>query len=233
MIKKTIVVLLVISILIPTAGCQLSELTQNSQKAIAAVQDMWAELTEKIPFFKPIATVEGMKLFRVSTGFGLSVFLKPTNVAKADTSYTVNLYENGKFRANNLVAWHQPELDVLKTGIISFPLTEEEYNACQDKDISHIFSIEITQSPLIPYGTYANTVIGYSSSITLNSDGTYSMDNPIIGRIVGTYAVSPDYIITYDPITHARTASLRYRYLDQFKCLYIYTGDQPMPFYRQ
>jgi len=92
-----------------------------------------------------------MRLFSVSTpAFGLSVKLKPTNAAEADTSYTVNLYEKGKFRDSTSVLWHQPELDVLKTEIISFSLTEEEYDAYLGEDVSHIFSIEIqTQSPSI------------------------------------------------------------------------------------
>jgi hypothetical protein len=138
MIKKTIVVLLIISILIPTVGCQLSEL-------------------------KAIATVEDMHLFCVSTpAFGLSVKLKPTNAAKAGTTYIVNLYEKGKFRDSTSVLWNQPELDVIKTEIISFPLTEEEYNAYLSEDVSHIFSIEIqTQSPSITIATVQNMYVGW------------------------------------------------------------------------
>jgi hypothetical protein len=164
MIKKTIVVLLIISILIPTVGCQLSEL-------------------------KAIATVEDMHLFCVSTpAFGLSVKLKPTNAAKAGTTYIVNLYEKGKFRDSTSVLWNQPELDVIKTEIISFPLTEEEYNAYLGEDISHIFSIEIqTQSPSIketrPHGEYSNTFLGQYYSINFINDTTLEAH---FGDIIGT-----------------------------------------------
>ena len=93
-------------------------------------------------------------------------------------------------------------------------------------------SATINQPLLIPYGIYTNTVMGISSTIILKSDGTCSVDSVLTGKVVGTYTVSSDYITIYDPITHEPN-SLRYRYLDKFKCLYIGEGDQPMPFYRQ
>ncbi|MGD0794045.1 MAG: hypothetical protein ABR958_00425 [Dehalococcoidales bacterium] len=104
-------------------------------------------------------------------------------------------------------------------------------------------------SPLIPYGTYVASAAGFTASITLNKDGTYSTDDPYNGKKVGTYTVSKDFITIYDPITHAPTQQ-KYTYSAQFKCLYLYPGmwsindnpfggapsqwsDTPVPFYKQ
>jgi hypothetical protein len=95
--------------------------------------------------------------------------------------------------------------------------------------------------PLIPYGTYIASAAGYTVSLTLNADGTYSTENLFTGKTGGTYTVSPDYITLYEPVTH-KPSRQKYTYSDMLKCLYLYTTDMyshdndsnsPMPFYKQ
>ena len=73
----------------------------------------------------------------------LSVELKPTISALADTPYIVELYEKGRLRDSTTVCWNQPELNVLKTKEVYFPITKAEYDAYFGEYISHIFSIEV------------------------------------------------------------------------------------------
>jgi hypothetical protein len=90
------------------------------------------------------------------------------------------------------------------------------------------------ESPLIPYGEYVASAAGYTSSITLNTDGTYSTEDLFTGKTGGTYTVSPDYITLYYPAAHVATKQ-KYTYSDKLKCLYLYTADSesPMPFYKR
>lgn len=59
----------------------------------------------------------------------LYVEVSPTSRALADTSYTVDLYENGELRAHDTVSWTQPELNVQAAQEATFPISQEEYDA--------------------------------------------------------------------------------------------------------
>jgi hypothetical protein len=59
----------------------------------------------------------------------LYVEVTPTSRVKADTSYTVDLYENGDLRAHSIISWTQPELNVQAAKEASFPISQDEYDA--------------------------------------------------------------------------------------------------------
>lgn len=59
----------------------------------------------------------------------LYVQIAPTSKAIADTSYTVDLYENGNLRAQTIVRWTQPELNVGTPQTVKFSISEDEYDA--------------------------------------------------------------------------------------------------------
>lgn len=87
----------------------------------------------------------GTSIFSISN---IVVSLSPTNHAKAETQYVVDLYEKGKFRATSHVSWSQPELNVKTTKSVTFPLTAQEYDAyhwtpLSGGDLSHIFSVKV------------------------------------------------------------------------------------------
>jgi hypothetical protein len=88
-----------------------------------------------------------------------------------------------------------------------------------------------TQAVLIPYGTYTAKVMGMSFSITLNKDSTYSMNDPVLGKSVGTYKVTESYLKLYDAGGGSPTV-LVYQYVAQFKCLYIGEGNGQVAYYR-
>ena len=82
-------------------------------------------------------------------GFNLQVNLAPTDHTKANTSYTVDLYEKGKFRATSHVTWSQPELNANKANSVTFPLSDQEWDAYHwspatgAPDLSKIFSAKV------------------------------------------------------------------------------------------
>jgi hypothetical protein len=95
---------------------------------------------------KNIATVESIYYGLFSTGeIGLAVNLKPTNSAKAFTSYTVDLYESGRFRASTVVSWTDSELDVFTTKRLIFELPEDEVEPYlwAGKKLEDVFSIKV------------------------------------------------------------------------------------------
>jgi hypothetical protein len=87
----------------------------------------------------------GKALFRSST---LAVGLAPTEHAKADARYVVDLYEKGKLRATSHVSWNQSELNVRTTKSVTFPLSAQEDAAypwppLAGSDLSHVFSVKV------------------------------------------------------------------------------------------
>jgi hypothetical protein len=95
-------------------------------------------------------------------------------------------------------------------------------------------SSPFSDSPLIPYGEYIASASGYSESIVLNADGTYTTEDFFTGKTGGTYTVSPDYITLYCPSTNV-TVKQKYSYSEKLKCLYLYTADSgsPMSYYKR
>ena len=92
------------------------------------------------------------------------------------------------------------------------------------------------KEPRIPYGTYVYDVRIYTSTITLNSDGTYMTDGfSSLSKDVGEYNITSDHI-TFISEANKKSDRYKYRYSDQFKCLYIYLipdDDNPRPFYKR
>jgi len=94
------------------------------------------------------------------------------------------------------------------------------------------------EEPLIPYGTYAYTPLSYyTATITLNSNGTYKANGIYFESNieVGTYNVSADYI-SFTSDASGYTWKYKYRYSDQFDCLYIFMLDadfEPQPFFKR
>jgi hypothetical protein len=82
------------------------------------------------------------------TTYGIWVELKPTELAVANETYLVDLYEDGQPRATAVVTWNELELDVLKTKIVAFPATKPEFDAYHGHDISHIFQVSVESSPI-------------------------------------------------------------------------------------
>jgi hypothetical protein len=111
-------------------GCAGLSSVSAPQKTIATVTNMWANFGDSgFPYYRG--------------GNFLFVELKPTDSTLADKAYEVDLYENGNLRASTSIAWNQPEINVSSTKLVQFPITEEEYNAYYQKDVSHIFSAKV------------------------------------------------------------------------------------------
>ncbi len=91
----------------------------------------------------PIAKMEDVYINMIYKS--LSVELKPTNNAKANYQYTVDLFENGKWRCTSSITWNQPELNVSTVKSIDFPVTVQEMDAYRNKDLSHIFSVIVRE----------------------------------------------------------------------------------------
>ena len=95
---------------------------------------------------RSVAKITGIGLPML--GFNLQVGLAPTDHTRANTSYTVDLYEKGKFRATSHVTWSQPELNVNKTKSVTFPLSDQEWDAyhwspTSAPNLSKIFSAKV------------------------------------------------------------------------------------------
>ena len=79
-------------------------------------------------------------------GYFIIVEFKPSILAKANTKYTVNLYQNGQYRDTASYSWSQSDLSSAVPGSIMFPATAAEYQQYgQQYDLSNIFSVKFTQ----------------------------------------------------------------------------------------
>ncbi len=79
----------------------------------------------------------------VNMSGALFVSLVPSASAAAGRVYQVDLLEKGQYRAGTTVSWNQPEINVLKSKIVTFPLTKEENSAYFNKDVSAIFAVYV------------------------------------------------------------------------------------------
>ena len=111
--------------------------------------------------------------------------------------------------------------------------------AVYDWDLKKVTQAEVPptkKEPSIPYGTYVYDARVYTSTITLNSDGTYMTDGfSSLSKDVGEYNITSDYI-TFISEANKKSDRYKYRYSNQFKCLYIYLvpdDDNPLPFYKR
>lgn len=77
-------------------------------------------------------------------GYSLQVELKPYRAAQSEHLYRVELYEKNTFRDEATVIWYEPEINVVKPKLVYFSISEIEYSAYRDADISGIFKIRVT-----------------------------------------------------------------------------------------
>jgi hypothetical protein len=79
----------------------------------------------------------------------VTVELKPTSLAQANQSYTVELYEKGRLRGSNTVSWNQPELNVRETAWVDFKVLSVEeknaYSSASESELRKMFSIRVHQ----------------------------------------------------------------------------------------
>jgi hypothetical protein len=86
----------------------------------------------------------------------------------------------------------------------------------------------------IPFGTYVATTAFGTSSVILNSDGTYAVTGGLMGKDVGTYILSSNQITFRSANPSVGSYTQSYTYSDQFKCLYMGSSSTAMiPYYRQ
>ena len=123
-------------------GCAVSSPTSTpsstkitSEENVATAEDMWVSNVGNV-----LSSMLGGEQY---SPYNLVVELKPTKSALPDQKYLVELYENGKYRDTTAIAWNQPELNVLKEKLVSFPITSQEFDAYFMEDISHIFSVKV------------------------------------------------------------------------------------------
>ena len=89
-----------------------------------------------------IAKVTAMHTAAV--GDEMEVFLTPTESASPNKLYIVEVFEKGKLRYQTTVYWTQPEINILKSKIVYFPLNSSEHDTYwYADDVSHIFSIQV------------------------------------------------------------------------------------------
>lgn len=150
---------------------------------------------------KNIATVES-----ISWGeSNIFVYLKPTEDAKASTSYTVDLFESGRFRASQVVSWTDNELKIFANKKVVFPVPFEEVGPYIDahKNMEDIFTVKVYETPkttTIPYTTKPQNTTNVTSSTTTHPSTTITY--PSVGEVwhigdkVTIHWASPDY--TYD-----------------------------------
>jgi len=93
-----------------------------------------------------IATVESIEWHSFDlNGDGIAVNLKPSSGAKADTTYTVDLYESGRYRDTQSISWDASELQTytLKTLVYYLPDSEFEAYEGTGENPSNFFSVKI------------------------------------------------------------------------------------------
>jgi len=96
-----------------------------------------------------IVTVESIEWHSFDVrGNGVAVNLKPSDGAKADVEYTVDLYESGRYRDTQSISWDANELQTytLKTLVYYLPDSEFEAYEGTGKNPSDVFSVKVHES---------------------------------------------------------------------------------------
>ena len=125
--------------------------SKNARRWVLTIAVIMAVITGIALFL--LVTVEGkiaeVKWIGTGLNYGkVTVELVPTDNAKADVGYAVELWEEGRVRSTALVRWSQPELNVHTSKWVNFPLTTEEFYAyrCSTEDLRNIFSVKLRKS---------------------------------------------------------------------------------------
>lgn len=143
----------IITALLLTSCANVNKVRQKISEAIATTSsteptsnnDTTTEQPPKIST-RGIATVESM----TPQLWGLDVVIKPER-AKVNTTYLIQLYENGERRQEGILTWTQPEINVKATKLLRFTLREGEYDPYWQAAIANanwwkdIFSINIEE----------------------------------------------------------------------------------------
>jgi hypothetical protein len=133
-IVKVLLIALILCIILAFFGVQpLSDWKDNALTYISDLFDKTDTNTHDVAIVKDIYA-------SYVSSRAISVLVVPTNYAVANHNYTVELYENGTYRATTYVIWNQPELNVKKEKYVHFPITREEFSAYKMEDIKGIFS---------------------------------------------------------------------------------------------
>jgi hypothetical protein len=92
-----------------------------------------------------IATVESIQYQLAFSGDGVVVNLKPSSGAVANRSYTVDLYESGRYRATQSISWDSSELQIYTIKPLTYILPDTELEALPGNinDASSVFSVKI------------------------------------------------------------------------------------------
>jgi hypothetical protein len=88
-----------------------------------------------------IATTES--IYAEAMFHDLCIVLKPTDRAKANYQYKLDLFKNGKLVTTWPVTWNQPEIDVKHTKVVRFSLTQQEFDAYFGHRLDDIFSVKV------------------------------------------------------------------------------------------
>jgi hypothetical protein len=81
-----------------------------------------------------------------SQSYLIIMTFQPTALAKPNTTYTLNLYQNGQYRASFSTSWSASGISGAFIKLATFPCTQAEYQQYgQQFDISNIFSVVVTQ----------------------------------------------------------------------------------------
>jgi hypothetical protein len=91
---------------------------------------------------QPIATVTHLSIDMYH--FALAVELTPTTAAKANTTYTAQLLENGNPRTTASVSFSQAQINAAQPATIDFTLTSDELTTYQNADLYRVFSVSIS-----------------------------------------------------------------------------------------
>jgi hypothetical protein len=212
--KKTyylFLIILVTALLLSLIGCTGTTVTVV-EAPFTATQT--TTTTASVP--STIATVQSMGVgFDFSNNGApiLDVHLIPSTRAIANEQYTVDLYDEGNFRDSTIVSWNQPEINVSDSAEVKFSLSQTEYNACYGKDVSGVFSVTISATPVIisPTVTYTPTPVTIDTTPYFNITSPQDGDIWHVGNTVTIQWTSENIptstMLNVDLVTNAGTVN--------------------------
>jgi len=131
----------------------------TSQIGINVIQPTTTSTTQ-VRTSNAIAIVQNMSVvndYVTGNGYVLDLSLTPTSLAIANTQYTVSLYDEGTYRDSTTLSWDQNDLNINYSTDITFPISENEYETYQGKDLTGVFSITVS-----PTTSAQTTATGYT-----------------------------------------------------------------------
>ncbi len=133
--RDAILPLVPIIILIAASGFTLC--------SFAGVEPFFS-IKNNILFEPKIASVQNISVINIMhVGYALEVELKPYRAVEPEYLYIVELYEKNDFRDQTNVAWSEPEINVVKSKSVYFRISQTEYDAYREENISGLFKIRV------------------------------------------------------------------------------------------